>query len=338
MGPQHHRGFAADFWHARGRLIRRGVRSSSPTGRLPVPFAPTDPRRAGNPSRDCCSAGVWDHESARNRKAAVSLGLCLNVAAALQPRHADARASVHAGMRALSLLDGFQVRTRGRVVRVPMSSQRLLAFLALHARPLQRLFVAGSLWLAASEDHANASLRTTLWRLRRLDRGLVQATPTHVALVPDVAIDLRDTSAAARRAISGNLQEGDVSMLCNTEELLPDWYDDWVVIERERFRQLRLHALDALCDRFTGSGRYADAANAALCAITIEPLRESAHRALIRTHLAEGNHGEAIRHYELYCSLLERRLGLDPSPKLRELVWEHGGRASFRRPAPVPPA
>ena len=42
-------------------------------------------------------------------------------------------------------------------------------------------------------------------------------------------------------------------------ELLPDWYDDWVLLERERFRQLRLHALDALCDDLTRAGRHWDA-------------------------------------------------------------------------------
>lgn len=290
-----------------------------------------DPHDAGDPGQDCCSARDVESWKRTQSKGCMSLGR-LDVAAAFRPPPGDGDAqSVPAGTRALSLLDGFQVRRGGRVVGLPLSAQRLLAFLALHARPVQRLFVAGSLWLAASEDRANASLRTTLWRLRRLDRGLVQATPAHVALVSDVAIDLRETSAAARRAISGDLQEGDLSMLCTTEELLPDWYDDWVVIERERFRQLHLHALDALCDRFTGAGRYADAANAALCAITIEPLRESAHRALIGTHLAEGNQGEAIRHYDLYRSLLARRLGLDPSPKLRELVW---GQADTQRRTP----
>lgn len=231
----------------------------------------------------------------------------------MRPRRSGVR-------RALSLLDGFQLRSRGRVVNLPMSSQRVLAFVALHERPVQRLFVAGNLWLAASEDRANASLRTALWRIRRLDDRLVVASSTHVALVSNVSVDVRDACAAAHRAIRDEAGDDDLVELCNSRELLPDWYDDWVVIERERFRQLQLHALDALCDRLTVAARYADAADVALCAIAFEPLRESSHRALIRTHLAEGNPGEAIRQYDLYRDLLASHLGLDPSPELRALV------------------
>lgn len=272
----------------------------------------------------------------------------LDVAAALDSHQGDVGVRTHPSRvrQALSLLDGFQLRSRGRVVSTPLSTQRLLAFLALHERPVQRVFVAGSLWLAASEDRANASLRTALWRLHRLDGRLVDVTPTQVALVSDVLVDVRFASAAAHRAIRDEAEDGDLAELCNTRELLPDWYDDWVVIERERFRQLRLHALDALCDRLTAAARYADAADAALCAIAVEPLRESSHRALIRTHLAEGNPGEAIRQYRLYRDLLASDLGLDPSPELRALVRAVGDPVperlaegpSLRQPAPAPHA
>lgn len=246
----------------------------------------------------------------------------LDVAAALDPA-LDAgvgRARGRTLGSALNLLDGFQLRSRGSVHRVPMSVQRLLAFLALQNRPVQRLFVAGNLWLAASEEHANASLRTALWRLRLLDSRLVDATPTHVALVSDMAVDVRDVTSAALRAIAGSARARDVAALRSSRDLLPDWYDDWVVVERERFRQIRLHALDALCESFSAAGRYADAADAALCAIADDPLRESAHRALIRTHLREGNPGEAIRHYGLYRDVLARRLGLEPSAELQALL------------------
>jgi DNA-binding SARP family transcriptional activator len=99
-----------------------------------------------------------------------------------------------------------------------------------------------------------------------------------------------------------------------------DWYDDWVILARERFRQARLHALEALCLSLASSGRYAEAAEAGLAAVAGEPLRESAHRALIQAHLAQGNPGEAIRQYRLCRRLLHEQLGLEPSPQLDELV------------------
>src|SRR5688500_5458021 len=82
----------------------------------------------------------------------------------------------------LGLLDGFRLRHRGRTVRLQPGAQRLLAFLALHERPLHRLYVAGRLWTDSDQERANASLRTTLWRLRRPGCVLVEATPSEMAL------------------------------------------------------------------------------------------------------------------------------------------------------------
>ena len=51
-----------------------------------------------------------------------------------------------AGGTRLALLDGFELRHEGSLIRLPLSAQSLLAFLALHDRQRQRLYVAGSLW------------------------------------------------------------------------------------------------------------------------------------------------------------------------------------------------
>jgi DNA-binding SARP family transcriptional activator len=45
-----------------------------------------------------------------------------------------------------------------------------------------------------------------------------------------------------------------------------------------------------------------------------EPLRESAHRALVRVHLAEGNLIEAVRACESFRTLLADRPGIPPPP------------------------
>ena len=61
------------------------------------------------------------------------------------------------------------------------------------------------------------------------------------------------------------------------------------MIERERYRQLRLHALDELCVLHASSGRYARAIAAGLASVSSEPTRESAHRARMTVHMLEGN-------------------------------------------------
>ena len=228
----------------------------------------------------------------------------------------------------IDLLRGFSVHTGEAAVELPRVAQRLVAFLALQDRPRQRLFVAGSLWTDANEEHAAASLRSTLWRLGRACASLVTTRGTAIGIADDVQVDLHAVIACGRRVIAdpGAHDLADLELLTVVGDLLPDWYDDWVLLERERVRHLRLHALEAMCGALAERGRFGEATEAGLAAIAGEPLRESAHRAVIAAHLAEGNPREAIRQYELCRHLFAEHLGLPPSPQLESLV------AHLRRP------
>jgi len=112
--------------------------------------------------------------------------------------------------------------------------------------------------------------------------------------------------------------------------LLPGWYDDWVIFERERLRQRMLHALEALAVRLTRLRRYAEAVEAALVAVAAEPLRESAQRVLLQVYRAEGNLCEAQRAYRQYADLLRRELGVRPGPDLVRLAQ---GDSALTQPA-----
>jgi len=222
----------------------------------------------------------------------------------------------------LTLLNTFELRCDDAVVQLPPGVQRLLAFLALHEHPLHRLYVAGALWTDSGDERALASLRSTLWRLNRHGHGFIDATTTHLSLSHDVDVDVRRGFARAKALVANDAGRVDQDPNDATldGQLLPDWYEDWVIFERERFRQLGLHALEALAERLLDEGRLLEALSAALAAVRGEPLRESAHRILIRVHLAEGNVGEARRQYELCAGLLRERLGLGPSQRLVDLV------------------
>jgi DNA-binding SARP family transcriptional activator len=233
---------------------------------------------------------------------------------------ADGSGGSMAGVR-LTLLNAFALECDGVAVQLPASAQRVLAFVALHEHPVRRPYVAGSLWLDSPEERAYANLRSALWRLRRFGSRLVEAEASELALGRDVEVDLRECEQLARSAVARERRYPDaLDVRRFGSDLLPDWYEDWVLIEREHYRQLRLHALDALCEQLTASGRLDEALEAGLAAVAGEPLRESAQRALIRVHLAEGNGGEAIRQYRLYRHLLEEQLGIEPSPLMKELV------------------
>lgn len=225
----------------------------------------------------------------------------------------------------ITLLGGFQLIRDGHPVALPYGAQRLVAFLALQECPVTRAFVAGSLWLDKREELASASLRSTLWQLRRSGLELVGVSRNHVRLLRCLEVDVWDMVAEAQRVVDGTGRlDGDLRTLL-AGDLLPDWYEDWVLVERERIRQLRLHALETLGRRFVDQHRAAQAIEAGLAAVAADPLRESAHRVVIAAHLLEGNHSEALRQYATYSRLLEDDLGLSPSRRMQELiasVWE----------------
>jgi DNA-binding SARP family transcriptional activator len=204
----------------------------------------------------------------------------------------------------LILLGGFALYDGDRPVSVPVSAQRVLALLALHDRPLQRVYVAGCLWLESTQERANASLRTALWRLRQLSCRVIQSTTTELSLGGDVTVDVNQTTATAHRALAHVADEADLETLCQAGEILPGWYDEWLLIDRERFRQLRVHALESLSEDCVRQRRFAAATAAALAAVSADPLRESAHRAVIGAHLAEDNFAEALQQYFVYRKLI----------------------------------
>ncbi|HET9672833.1 MAG TPA: bacterial transcriptional activator domain-containing protein [Actinomycetota bacterium] len=227
----------------------------------------------------------------------------------------------------ISLLGGFQLETdEGLALILPEGSQRLLAFLALKGRLLQRQAVAGTLWPVATEVHASSSLRSALSRLRGPARGSVATTARDLGLSDDVTVDLWDARELAHTLVTPtdapSAEPGAEAIPALSTELLPDWYDDWALVEAEDWRQLRLHALEVLADRLSARGKYADAAAAALAAVRTEPLRESPRAALIRVHIAEGNPSEALREFVRYGELLMLELGVEPTERLRALVTD----------------
>ena len=220
----------------------------------------------------------------------------------------------------LSLLGGFALTAGGETLSLPLNGQRVLAFLALKGRSLQRAYVAGSLWIDSNDERAAGSLRSALWRLNRSNR-LVDASGESLTLAPHVDVDVDAAVAQAHELLDPSTSAcPGLAEVVFFGDLLPDWYDDWVAFERERFRQLRAHALECLCDRLSHAGRFGEAIEAGLAAARIEPLRESAQRALIRVHLAEGNTVEALAHYRRFRERLRDELDLAPSAQLEELV------------------
>jgi len=245
------------------------------------------------------------------------------------------QSSGQAGGAAVHLLSGPFVTRGDDRVQVPEGSKRLLALVALNSgQPVDRRWAAGTLWPTGGDARAAGNLRSALWRLKCAGVEVLTSDKTTLALQAGIVVDIDVICNWAEQILDPAAQD---AVLCGlgwrmqSLDLLPGWYDDWVLLERERVRQLLMHALDAMSEKLLRSGRFAEAVESAIAAVRADPLRESAQRALVRAHLAEGNLAEARRAYSRFCRLLQDELGVLPSAEYLGLL---GGRGSSgRRPA-----
>jgi DNA-binding SARP family transcriptional activator len=135
-------------------------------------------------------------------------------------------------------------------------------------------------------------------------------------------VDMHQGTALAHASLSAqpDLLQVSPDWTLLTGALLPDWSDEWILLEQERYRQLALEALEALSERLLAEGLHGRALEVALAAVAKEPLRESAHRLVVRVQLAQGNLFEVQRQYRFYAQLVQKHLGLAPSRQMDELV------------------
>lgn len=242
----------------------------------------------------------------------------------------EPRRSCDAGSGAaldLRLLGDFRLGDEAATVELTPRAEHLLAFLALRSH-MTRTAVAAQLWPDLDEAQARGCLRSTLWRLPRPDGlPLVATSGDRLYLTAFVQVDVTRLREGLDQWLPGDAPPVQIGPLSG--DLLPGWYDDWLVIDRERQRQIRLHALERISAWYVGAERFDKAIEAALQAIAGDPLRESAHRCLIRAHLAEGNVSEARRQVDIYRSLLaEAGIPAQLSARMYELMQPARARAT----------
>ncbi len=223
----------------------------------------------------------------------------------------------------LQLFDCWDLRFGGEPVQVCTREQRLVAFVALRGRRL-RSYIAGLLWPDSSQEHAQSNLRAALYRAQRTLPGVLSVDRTTVSLRPLVDVDVHDFRRRVAD-ISASTTEVDVASaleVLRDSELVPGWYDEWVLYERERLHDESVRALETLALLELDQGRGHTAAAAARAASEYEPLRETPHAIEIRAHLMNGHVADAVHSYRAYAGLLRNEMGLEPSAALRGLVMD----------------
>jgi DNA-binding SARP family transcriptional activator len=230
---------------------------------------------------------------------------------------------VGTGREMLCLLGGPYVLRAGRRCNIPEGSKRLLAFVALHGGRVDRRVAAGTLWPDGADERAAGNLRSALWRLKGAGIDVLEVDNLVLRLRQHVISDVHALCDWAARLVEGRATPEDLRTVTwdpEAADILPGWYDDWVICERERIRQRLLHGLEAASRQLVVRGQPADAVEAAMNAVRFEPLRESAQQVLIEAHLAEGNYVEALRAFQAYAQLAREELGIAPGPALTALV------------------
>lgn len=217
----------------------------------------------------------------------------------------------------IRLLGHFEASTRGSPVSLPLQAQRVIAFLIISGVQVHRHELAGRLWPTTSEKRARGNLRTALWQIRTKASGAVRASRETVSLAGDVAVDYRLLLDTPTNAEPGGWATPTMVARLRSD-LLPGWDEEWLIVERERIRQLRLRRLEEFSQRCLDIGQTQEAISAAYAAIGIEPLRESAHLALIGAHMADGNRAEAVRQVQWVESYFEAELGMGPSAAFQQ--------------------
>lgn len=243
----------------------------------------------------------------------------------------------------IRLLGAFQLGLgNGIPVRLPAKkAQALLAYLVLESRqPHTRDKITALLWPGATGAQARHRLRQALVELRRVfsrarSRTLIIEGDTieldRSALDVDVVEFERAVAeggpTALERAVA--LHRGEL-----LEGLAPHEapFEEWLLAERERLRELALEALAKLLHHQRTTGALEAALQTALRLLALDALQEPVHRALMRLYVQLGRRASALRQYQICVGVLQRELGVEPEATTKELYRE----ILRQRPSPAP--
>ncbi len=224
-------------------------------------------------------------------------------------------------------------------VHLTRRGQRVLALLMLKG-PTSRGRVASTLWPDTTDSRASASLRTAVLELRRRCPDLITIDNGVLSLGHPVTTDVAALRAAL---VHGGSEESVVRYafyLLGVKELLPGWYEEWVLDERADLRENIIdhisQVLRTLIDQGDADQRAAVTVPLARRLMQLEPLRESAHRAMVEIHFAGGDRVSAWQVYDEFRQRSIREFGVAPSAQFEDLIEPLRGERQARRVAFVP--
>ena len=232
----------------------------------------------------------------------------------------------------LRLLGGFALEYAGRPLPlIPGVGQSLLAYLATHSdRTHTRELLAGTFWPNEPESAARRRLSQTLWQLQtalqEADGGdLIITSASEIGIAPaalwvDVAeFDTLLASASRREDSLAEIADLEAAITMYRGDFLAGFYDEWSELERTRLRHAYLEGLSRLVALFKSQADYESSLSYARRLTLHDPLREEAHREVMRLCFLLGRSNEALSQYERCAQILHEELGAEPDPETQQL-------------------
>ncbi len=225
---------------------------------------------------------------------------------------------------------------QGETPRGPFPTKQakgLFAYLVLHrGRAHTREKLAGTFWATRSERLARNCLRTTIWRVRAVlePEGIAPGTylksrdhAMEFTGGSDFRLDVADFEDRLHRAEGTTATDSDPDSLRLLEEavalyrgdLLEGVYDDWCVCEQQRLRLMLIDALENLTAYHANCGAWAAALEWSQRLLDRDPLREHAHRDLMRFQFLTGDRPAALRQFDKLVELLDEEFEVSPMPE-----------------------
>ncbi|HEX9074720.1 MAG TPA: BTAD domain-containing putative transcriptional regulator, partial [Anaerolineae bacterium] len=248
----------------------------------------------------------------------------------------------------LYLLGSFRIECEKQAIHLPTRKiESLLAFLLLYPVEHAREKIAALFWGDSPDAQARGSLRTALNILRRqLGDAFLLITRESVQVNPEfpVWVDAREFQARAAVLLSEIPENVDASDLDLYQgDLLTDFYDDWIIRERERYQAIYLSTLLRLTEHFRSVSRYERAIDTARRILIADPANESAHQHLMFCYLATGDRSAALQQYEECKRILQEELGAEPMPettalfeRIKRSSSDHQPQAALISNLPIP--
>jgi predicted ATPase/DNA-binding SARP family transcriptional activator len=235
----------------------------------------------------------------------------------------------------IDLLGGLRVHQDDRVITrfQTQKTAALLAYIALHkGRAFPREFIAELLWPDGDPTAIRNRLNQAVSSLRRQlhppgsEPGyVIDADHAKIAINDrTVVTDVENFQAAIKRAGDAEDEEAELAALNEAidyycGDFLEGYYEEWALLERVRLADQYTHALSRIIRINADRGRITEAIDAAGKRLSLDPLEERNHRALMRLYVMAGRPQSALLQFEE----LDRALAADgrtPSPKALKLL------------------